>query len=112
MLLEQVACAPPSFTAIKVDGLGLDHSHAPVLASMLQRPALQELSAERNQLSEAGLLQLADALLAIEGGHARLTMLAVANQKGALSTLALTRLLDAMAMTPSLTLDYTHAFTA
>ena len=69
-------------------------------------------SLPRNQLSEAGLLQLADALLAIEGGHARLTMLAVANQKGALSTLALTRLLDAMAMTPSLTLDYTHAFTA
>ena len=67
--------------------LGLDNSHTPVLASMLQRPALQELSAERNQLSEAGLLQLADALLAIEGGQARLTMLAVANQKGALSTL-------------------------
>ncbi len=100
-VLERIAAAPEALRIIKVDGLGLDNSHAPALANMLRRQATHELSAERNNLTEAGLLQLAEALEE-SGQRSSLATLVVGNQKVALSTLALTRLLDGMQACPSL----------
>ena len=62
-LLERIVQAPSSLTSINLDGLCLDNSHAAVLASILRRPTLQELFAERNHLTEDGLLLLADAVI-------------------------------------------------
>ena len=98
-VLSRLAAAPPSLTAINLAGLGLDNSHATALAAILRRPSLQNANFERNNLTEGGLLQLADALLEqLEGEEEQraLSEFSVANQRTALSTLAITRLLDAM----------------
>jgi len=94
--LESIAHAPPALQCVRLDGLLLDNTHAQALANILQRRAMRELSVENNLLTEPGLLILAEALLkgSVAGGS--LTALAVGNQRIVLSTLAITRLLDAM----------------
>ena len=104
-LLDKIAQSPPVLVRIHLEGLGLDNSHAPVLAAMARRPATQELSVERNNLSEAGLMLLADAVIessADGGGGSALALLAVANQRAVISTAAAMRLLDAMEASPTL----------
>ena len=100
-VLQQIVGAPSSLQKIDLSGLGLDNSHSPCLAAILRRPSLTDFAVERNALSEVGLLSLADALLALDG-QTRLATLAVANQRTIISTLATTRLLDAMEATQSL----------
>ena len=103
--ISRLATAPPSLTHINLAGGGLDNSHAPLLAQMLRRPTLERANFERNGLSEVGLLELANALSEEAGDAAAraLSDLSVANQRAALSTLAITRLLDGMAARPSMT---------
>lgn len=99
-VLTRLATAPPDLVTINLSGAGLDNSYASALAALLRRPTLRKFNAERNNLTEVGLLELADELLSSSAADVESSVLAdvsVANQRTALSTLATTRLLDAMA---------------
>lgn len=109
-VLAQISTLPPAVECIKLNGIGLDNSHSPMLVEIIKRPATQELWLEDNSLSEAGLVMIAEAV--VEGYFAAgsLATLAVGNQRAAagnqvaaMSTLAITRLLDAMEASPFLT---------
>ena len=98
--LERLVTAPPQLEEINLSNAGLDNAQASALAAILIRPTLTRFNVERNNLTEAGLLKLAEGLLSITAEVAEssvLTDVTVAHQRTALSTLATSRLLDAMA---------------
>jgi uncharacterized membrane protein YgcG len=100
-VLARLAIGPTTASSIILTGVALDNTHAPALADIVRRPGLTKAVFERNNLSEVGLLLIAEALLATEGAST-LTELSVANQRTPVSTAAMSRLLDAMEATPTL----------
>ena len=51
---------------VQLQALGLENQHAPALAALISSGRIESLSVEGNQLSEPGLMVLADAITDIE----------------------------------------------
>ena len=85
-VLTRLAAAS-SLVSIKLENAQLDNGSAALLADILKKPTLQTASFERNNLTEAGLLVLAEALKDV-GETGALEELSVAHQRVALSTVA------------------------
>jgi hypothetical protein len=130
--LEQLALGK-ALESVRLDGLGLDNTHGATLARLLRHDGnndggVRTLSLQSNSLGEPALLALAKAV----SGHPSISELAVChrglepqssrpqtlqvccsqvcaspgqvgNQRDAMSTLAVSTLLDAMAAAPRLT---------
>lgn len=86
-VISRVAKAADTVVSVSLNGLGLDNTHSHALCAILRRPNLTKASFEANNLTEAGLLELAEALLALEG-NSYLSELSVGNQRTAISTCA------------------------
>ena len=84
---------------LKLHSLNLDNSHARAIAKLLRsRHELQAFGLEGNNLSEAGILEIAAAL----HGHAYLQEVSISHQRSPLSTAAVGAMVDAMESIPTL----------
>ena len=101
-LLSRLADAPSTLTTITLSAAGLDDTHATALARLLRLPSLLCANMSSNNLTETGLLVLAETMLEL-GASLGVTELAIAPQSIALSTLATSKLLDSLEACPHLT---------
>ena len=89
----------PSLRTLLLNRAGLDNHHVPAIVSLVCTSAtLAALSLEGNNLTEPGLLALAEAL----EQSTTLAEVSLAQQRAPLSTAAIVRLLDALEATPGI----------
>ena len=94
--------APKALQKLILNGVGLENTHVEQLVGILRAAKhLKKLHVERNNLGETGLIMLAEALIEL-GEQGTVVDLSVANQRSHLSTLAISRLLDAMEACPEM----------